>query len=342
MLLTTPAVALLRASLPDAHLVYVVGPWSAEVARAGPPVDEVRTLAYPGFTRRPRANILAPYLLLAREAARLRREGYDLAVVFRPDHWWGALLSLAAGAPLRIGGHGAETTPLLTHTSRLAGDEHAAERALAMAHLALQAVGVPSAQPETRPIFEVTRAAQAEAEAFWARHRLDRGTVVALHPNAGARLKSWPTPNWARLADALMARGLGVLLTGAPGDGPLLRSIAALMARPPELAFGQSLNPSAALYARCALVITVDSGAGHLAAAVGTPTVRLYGPAPANVFGPWPPTADQHLLVADALECVPCGHVESPPCGAMTEPACMLALSVEQVLDRVRAQLPES
>ena len=106
------------------------------------------------------------------------------------------------------------------------------------------------------------------------------------------------------------------------------------------IACGQPLNTSAALYQRCALLVGPDSGAAHLAAAVGTPTVRLYGPAPVDVFGPWPPHAkDQRVLVAHELACVPCGHLESPPCGATTLPACMLALGVEDVLKAVKAQL---
>ena len=99
---------------------------------------------------------------------------------------------------------------------------------------------------------------------------------------------------------------------------------------------GQSLEVSAAIYARCALVISVDSGAGHLAAAVGTRTVRLYGPAPAAVFGPWPPRAGQRVLATTALACVPCGELESPPCGARSSPACLLALQVDDVLNAVR------
>src|SRR5205823_12366839 len=110
------------------------------------------------------------------------------------------------------------------------------------------------------------------------------GRLVAIHPAAGARRTSWPLVHWARRADGLMEHGVSVVLVGAPGDGRLLAAIAACMSRAPPTACGQSLDVSAALYARCALVVSVDSGAGHLAAAVGTPTVRLYGPAPSTVF----------------------------------------------------------
>src|SRR6266567_723180 len=114
VLLTAPAIALLRAALPDARLTYLVGPWSAAAARRGPCVDEVRTLVFPGFTRHRTANFLSPYALLLREAQRLRHEHFDLAIVLRPDHWWGALLVLAAGIPIRVGGRTPETIPLLT------------------------------------------------------------------------------------------------------------------------------------------------------------------------------------------------------------------------------------
>ncbi|HEY2593309.1 MAG TPA: glycosyltransferase family 9 protein, partial [Chloroflexota bacterium] len=123
VLLSAPALALLRASLPNARITYLVGPWSAAAARGGPPIEEVRSLAFPGFTRRSAASLVAPYLLLVRWAAALRRESYDVAVVLRGDHWWGALLALVAGIPIRVGGDTAETRPLLTHTQPLAADQ---------------------------------------------------------------------------------------------------------------------------------------------------------------------------------------------------------------------------
>jgi ADP-heptose:LPS heptosyltransferase len=99
----------------------------------------------------------------------------------------------------------------------------------------------------------------------------------------------------------------------------------------PALQSGQTLAVSAAIYERCRVLVAPDSGAAHLAAAVGTPSVRLYGPASASVYGPWPARSDQRVLVTDALACVPCGNLESPPCGALSSPACMLALGPAEV-----------
>jgi heptosyltransferase III len=339
VLLTAPAVTLLRTSLPEARLTYLIGPWSADAARRGPPVDEVRILAFPGFTRRSQANLLAPYALLLREAARLRLARYDLAIAFKPDHWWGALLALVAGIPLRVGGATPETLPLLTHAYAPPADQPAAEQALGLARVALSAIAAqPAPLDDVRP-FSVSVAARAEADALWRTNGLGGQHVVAIQPAAGAPLKSWPIENWARLADSLSHQNLTVLIVGAPGDGPLVSAIGQRMTTRPLVAYGQSLDVSAALYQRSALVVTVDSGAGHLAASVGTPTVRLYGPAPVSVYGPWPPSPRQHVLQARQLRCVPCGDLEAPPCGARAQPACMLAITVEDVMNTVKAEL---
>jgi ADP-heptose:LPS heptosyltransferase len=344
-LLTAPAVGLLRASLPEARITYVVGPWSAAAARGGPSLDEVRTLPFPGFTRRDKANLLAPYVTLLRDAVQLRRDRYDLAVVLRGDHWWGALLALAAGIPLRVGAESPETTPLLTHACRTNPEAAWGDGALAVARLAAQTVGAPNGtrlKADTLEQFTVSDEAREVANQLWRQHGLESRRVAALHPSAGAPLKSWPVARWANLADRLIKYGFDVVLIGAPEDLDLLLAITHQMRRSAVTLCGQALEVSAALYARCTLLVCVDSGAGHLAAAVGTPTVRLYGPAQPQVFGPWPPRKGQRVLRTTNLACAPCGHLESPPCGAHSSPACMLALDVDDVLKEVRAELDDS
>jgi ADP-heptose:LPS heptosyltransferase len=332
----------LRESLPSAHLTYLVGPWSAAAARLGPPVDEVRTLDYPGFSRRSTANLVGPYALLLRVASRLRRDRFDVAVVLRGDHWWGALLALAAGIPLRVGGDTPETGPLLSHAYRAPGDQPWAERALGIARLAVRAVDATVVEPTDVRQFTLDESSRRAASELWQRNALGE-RVVALHPSAGAPLKSWPTRRWAELAAALFESGLQVVLVGAPDDAALLAQIADRVGGCAPVLCGQSLEVSAALYTRCDLVVTVDSGAGHLAAAVGARTVRLYGPASARVFGPWPPDqSGQRVLATSVLACAPCGYLEAPPCGARTTPACMLTLGVDDVLNAVRLELDRS
>jgi ADP-heptose:LPS heptosyltransferase len=338
VVLTSAAVELLRTSLPHAHVTYVVGPWSVDAARCGPHVDELRTLDYPGFTRRRKVSLIAPYVLLLRQAWRLWREQYDAAIVFRPDHWWGALLVAAARIPLRIGFATPETQLLLTHCRPVRHGEHTAEQAIGLARLALQVLEVEARdQPKVR--FEVPADARQTAAGVWSANRLEGRAVVVVQPTAGAQLKSWPIECWTQLIDALAKDGLAVVLTGAPADADLLERIRQRCTNGPIVVSGQSIAHSAAIYARARLVVGLDGGGAHIAAAVGTPTVRLYGPAPVSKYGPWPPRDDQRVLVTRALACVPCGQLADPPCSASALPACMLALSVQDVLHEVRSVL---
>ncbi len=99
MLLTTPAIHSLRAATPNAEIHMLVGPWSADVIANYPEVDLVLTLPFPGFSRTPKIGLRSPYQLAIQSARFLRRIGYDSAVILRPDHWWGAMVTKFAGIP---------------------------------------------------------------------------------------------------------------------------------------------------------------------------------------------------------------------------------------------------
>jgi heptosyltransferase-2/heptosyltransferase-3 len=337
VLLASAGLAALARALPETDLHYLVGPWSAEVAEHGPLRGRVRTLAFPGLTRQPKRDTLEPYIVLWREARRLRRERFDAAIVLRPDHWWGGLLAAAAGIPLRIGFADPAMRGLLTHQAAVEPTTHAAARAVDLARLAAPALGGHFAPADcSGPVFEVSEQEQEAAQQLFARHGLGSRPVALLHPSAGAPLKSWPVARWATLADALADR-FDVVLSGGPGDAALLDAIAKHLVRPAKARIvSQPLGALAALLVRCAVAVGPDNGPLHLAAAVGTPTVRLYGPASAAIFGPWPAEPSQVALQTGLLACAPCGDLVNPPCGARSEPACLLILNVNQVEQAVR------
>jgi ADP-heptose:LPS heptosyltransferase len=331
VLLTSAAVEWLRHSLPNAQLTELVGPWSLDVARHGPAGVRVQALPFPGFGRAPNPSLLAPYTLLLRVAAGLRQANYDAAVVFRPDHWWGALLALAAGIPIRLGYAVPGTDRFLTDAEPPV-PVHAAEQSLRLAGRLLALAGAPPTARPGRPVFCLGDDERRAAVALWQRHRLDGRPVVAIQPTAGAPLKRWPDDWWAHVADALARAGYAVVLTGGPGDADALSAVAAGATAPPAAGLADlPLGVAAAVFERCELLVGLDGGAAHLAAAVGTPTVRLYGPADRQVFGPWPPHATQVALAA-TLACVPCGALDHPPCGAVSEPACLLALTPDALV----------
>ena len=114
LLFTTPALHYLRSQYPQAHITALIGPWGEAVLAGNPDVDEILTLPFPGFTREPKGRALAPYALLQEQAQRLAAGRFDLALILRFDHWWGAWLAAAAGIPRRIGYDIDEVRPFLT------------------------------------------------------------------------------------------------------------------------------------------------------------------------------------------------------------------------------------
>lgn len=357
-LLATPVAGLLRAALPGAEIDWLVGPWSAEVVRRAGGAGTVRTVAFPGFTRSPKRSPVEPYRLLLDEAARLRDRRYDAALVLRPDHWWGAMLIAAAGVPRRFGFAVAECRPFLTDLLPLPGGDgrHAVRMNQALARLAATRLGGAVASASlVDPSFSPT-----EDEIGWARAWLaaprggglasagepgrsaddaaggrpgGRRPLVVVHPGSGAVLKNWPPARWAEMVRLLRARaGVEVVLTGGPTEGALVGSVAAGLDPAPRALVGSTtLGQLAALFAEAALVVGGDSGPLHLAAAVGTRTVRIYGPTDVAEFGPWPPDPARHAALAAGLACQPCRALVDPPCGAGSDPPCLAAVSAESV-----------
>jgi len=338
LLFAFPAIHLLRAAFPSAAIVALVGPWGRAVIERHPAVDEVRTCEFPGFARRPKESLLAPYHLLAREARRLR--DFDLAVVLRHDHWWGALLAHAADIPRRWGYDIPECAPFLTTAVPYAPGRHAVEHNLALIQGACAATGFscPVADAPIRLEFPFSA-----AEATFARDLLSsRGVsetvpLVAIHPGAGAAVKLWPPERYARVADALIEEwGARVVLTGSRDELGLAWTVAAAMRHDPVVLAGMtSLGQLAALLATCNLVIGADSGPLHLAVAVGTPTVHLYGPADPRLFGPWAPQSPgRHRVIMSPRPCAPCHRLDYAASELPAHP-CMAEIEVAQVLDTV-------
>jgi heptosyltransferase-2/heptosyltransferase-3 len=341
VLLSRPALELLRAALPTAEITAVVGPWAAPSLQG---LDvRVATFPFPGFLRSPARPSrwparLAPYAALLALAARLRRERYDAALVLRPDHWWGALACAVAGVPLRVGHATPDTASLLTHAIRRPPTEHATETAVAAATALLGVLGVTAPAPGPGPVrFVPSGAAQRAAHTWLAAHRASRGWRVALHPGAGAGVKTWPPHRWAAVVNALAGEA-DIVLTGGPDEGPLVDAVAGQACARPPVAQGLSWDGLAALFQQVDLVLGMDSGPLHLATAVGTPTVRIYGPTDPRIYGP-AGDGGRHRVLQGDLACQPCGNLIAPPCGYRDAPPCLAAVSIEAVVAAARAAL---
>ena len=341
VLLAAPTGRLLSTALPSVRVDWLVGPWAAEVIRRSSHVGDVLTGEFPGFTRRPKGAPWAPYAALLAEARRLRARDYDAAVILRPDHWWGAMLAATAGIPRRIGYAVSECAPFLTDALPPPGAIHAAEANIALAWHAVEVLGSGVLPPlgdtlpgAHSPTFSITDAERIWAEDSLGMSRPGDGPVVALHPGSGADVKNWLPERWIAVADELRVRhGARLVLTGGAAERVLVERIAAgLVPRPLTLVGQTTLGQLAALFERSALVLGGDSGPLHLAAAVGTPTVRLYGPTSQKVFGP---RGDPmlHAAIQASLPCQPCGNIAAPPCGATASPACLRVVGPDTVVE---------
>ena len=130
---------------------------------------------------------------------------------------------------------------------------------------------------------------------------------LCIHPGTGAVLKHWQEERWAQVADSLVdSLGAQLLFSGSAAEAALVQRITERMSQPATSIAGlTTIGQLAACYESAQLVLGPDSGPLHLAAAVATPTVSLYGPADPVEFGPWG-LPGRHVTLASNIGCRPC------------------------------------
>ncbi len=283
VLLTTPALSTLRSSNPDAEIWAIVGPWASPILANNPDADRVLTFPFPWFDRRDDAPARERWLAAPALATRLRAFGFERAYLFRADHRWGAIAIALAGIPRRFGGPDARVDPLLTDPTPRPIGAHRTHEALAIAGHRHGSVGSPPLR------LDGSNADRTCAERILHANGLERRRFVALHPGASRAVKRWPAERWARVIGRISEDWHVALLCG-PGEQGLLDAIVDLCASVPapvNLGTIASVGALAELLRAARGAIGLDSLAMHVAAAVDTPGVRLFGPTDEERFGPW-------------------------------------------------------
>jgi heptosyltransferase-2/heptosyltransferase-3 len=163
--------------------------------------------------------------------------------------------------------------------------------------------------------------------------------LVAIHPGSGASVKLWLPEKWAQVADRIAdRRGVQVVITGSADELDLAWEITARARSQVLVASGETtLGQLAAIYRRCRLVLGPDCGPLHLAVAVGTPTLHLYGPVDTRTFGPWG-NDFRHRVLTSRWPCVPCDRLDFSSDEVAAHP-CVKDISIEQVLSEAEAFL---
>ena len=333
LLMTLDAIRAVRARAPAAEIRLVVGSWNAALARLVPAVDRVESLDAPWLSREGTRS--SPREVAAR-ILQWRRHDFDLAINFEPDVRSNALLA-AGGARRRIGYATGGGGGFLTGALRYDRGAHAAANALRLVERALPAGPDPAgADPPLRiPADAETRAARRLAS------HAGRGPLVGVNPGAGRAVKEWPAACFAAAAAALAeSEDATIVLLGSASDAAATAGVRAALPRGVrliDLAGGAPLVDLAAVLRRLALLVTPDTGPMHLAAAVGTPVVGIFGPSDPVRYAPLSPRA---AVVHADLWCRPCNRMRRPPrrCSSGT-PDCLARVGVDAVVDAARRLL---
>jgi lipopolysaccharide heptosyltransferase II len=193
---------------------------------------------------------------------------------------------------------------------------------------------VESGAPEFR--FRIPPTDYDEIDRLLNRSGVTPGTSwVAMNVSARWPTKRWPAASFAEVADRLQQEGCGaVVLIGGPDERADVAAVGGTMKTPAiDLAGATTVGLLPALLSRASLLITNDSGPMHIAAAVGTPVVALFGPTSAARTGPY---GLGHRVLATELSCRPC---LSRTCQNPNQLECLTRISPEQVFAAVRDQL---
>lgn len=266
----------------------------------------------------------------------LRAAGFDLVVDLQGLFRSGVMAWLT-GCGRRVGfANGREGSPWF-YTQRVAvpvAPMHAVDRYLLVA----EALG--AARPKVPRFDFLDRPEDGQAaEAILSAAGLARSSPwIAMNVSARWETKRWPPQQFAEAADRLAdAPGIPIVFMGGPGERPETHAVMARMRTKAIDLTGQTpvgLLPG--LLRRAALLLTNDSGPMHIAAAVGTPVVALFGPTDPVKTGPY---GLGHVVLSHAVECRPCFRRE---CSRAVTLECLTGVTPEQVVRAVQQQLGRS
>jgi heptosyltransferase-2 len=313
--LAIPALKAVRSNFPKAEITLLVRPWVAGLFTSAPFIDRVWTEAKP--------TKLGDWTRITRD---IRAFEFDVALLL-PNSFESALMMFLARVPNRIGYATDGRTWMLTNSIEPASNtQHQVHYYLDLAKAIRAETDNPSIE------IEATAKEREDARSLLAEEGIPRGTrFLVLNPGAAyGSAKRWHEDRFADVADILAAEmKLGVAMIGSEGERAIAEQIRSRMKRPAAVLSGRtSLETLIGVLAESSLMITNDSGPMHIAAALGVPTVAVFGSTDERVTSPF---GRRTRVVKNPVECSPCLLRECP-----IDHRCMNGVMVEDVCKAAR------
>ena len=336
VLLASPVLSALKVAAPQMQIDALVYADTADMLSGHPALDQLHVIDRAWKRLGLLGQATAEWTLLKT----LQSRQYDL-IVHLTEHQRGAWLSRLlkpryAVAP-RVNGRGRFWKGSFTHfVSPIMGSgrRHVVEQNLD----ALRRLGIQPAQDQHALSFVPGADADAHVAVRLQSLGLEPGKFVHLHPPSRWHFKCWTAEGWAEIIARIRAAGWPVLLTAAPGEkeGHLIERIQQALAgrnEPPalSLAGALSLKELGALTGQARCFAGVDSAPMHIAAAMRTPVVVLFGPSGEGHWGPWgTPRHGQHQVItrSQQFNCRPCGL---DGCGGGKVSECLTSITPDEV-----------
>jgi heptosyltransferase-3 len=265
--------------------------------------------------------------------SQLRARRYDLVMhlsVHTRGAWLTRLLRPQWSVAPRIGSKRGEKFWNGSFTRFYAAQSHPHRHTVESNLDSVRALGVEPTADDRQVIMVPGQAAESRVDGLLCEHKLTAGRFIHVHPASRWIFKCWPADRVAALCDALAQKGFPIVLTAAPDakEIALIAEVRTAMKTPPIDFSGQlSLKELAALTARARLFVGVDSAPMHIAAAMGTPSVAIFGPSGDREWGPW--NVASRVVTSLVHECRPCGR---GGCNDSKISECLTTLPVAQVL----------
>lgn len=328
MIFLTPALKALRRALPSSSFCFLLGPYGAEKAIEGSNLIDKKIVIEPE-----KHKGLAGYARLIRE---LKKERFTLSITSTGTNpVKSGLLCFLSGIKFRSGENVGGKGFFYNFRIPFDKDRHEVESNIQL----VQSLGI---EVKDRSLF-VQRSEEDRkfARDLFAQHGLEGKLVIGMHPGSGvhqAGFKRWPKERFSQLADKFISDLEGaVILFGGAEEVGLAGDITKMMKSKPIVMSGKtSLAQTAALIEKCRLFISNDSGLLHVAGAMHTPVIGIFGPTDPKRTGPY---SDSSIVIRKDLGCSPCYQGKPVRCSHLE---CLNLITVEEVFEEARKRLEKN